>query len=464
MEIEFISISNIFVNPNNPRHNPTLDDITAINVLINEDVSDMLNLAKSINSEGFFPQKVVSLIEKNQKLVAIDGNRRIAAIKCLLEPEYIQNQKYKEKFKQIQLDKVNPDMRIPCVKYDNVLKAVPFILTEHTEGGQTKKWTRIQQCYFMLDYGTRAEVPECFLLYYDNFSREYNSKIENFSTIERFLKKEEVDTLLKLDKDILLKVLQRFVEDTNNSGEYTSRNLNTAAQQKEYFDRVLLLYLQKSTTEIEDNKDSQVNIENQEKKDLSATSTTGAADISNITLTSGNPQSFQTPTANVKATTVRHAFTKLTWSGLDKNNPMTRSIIEISKEIKALAKKYNDFPIATTVLIRSLLEIALKYWLTKKYPAIYNKIVKNSRGLTKDPQLSDIIAEINNQINNKNTIFDLHIDDGFKTYFSKNDKTMKDRMDILIHRPWDLGTNSQLYKLYEDDFIYTCINFILNNK
>ena len=41
---------------------------------------------------------------------------------------------------------------------------------------------------------------------------------------------------------------------------------------------------------------------------------------------------------------------------------------------------------------------------------------------------------------------------------------MKDRMDILIHRPWDLGTNSQLYKLYEDDFIYTCINFILNNK
>lgn len=36
MKIINESIDNIFVNPENPRHNPTLDDITALNELIKD--------------------------------------------------------------------------------------------------------------------------------------------------------------------------------------------------------------------------------------------------------------------------------------------------------------------------------------------------------------------------------------------------------------------------------------------
>lgn len=446
MDIKFIPINNIYVNPENPRHNPTLDEITAINVLINENTDDMYELINSINQEGFFPQKIISLIKKNEKLVAIDGNRRIAAIKSVLNPNIIGDKKFKHRVEQIVTNKITDDMIIPCVEYDSIIDAFPFILSEHTDGGQARKWSRIQQCYFLLTYGSRADVPEIFLLYADNFPREFNSTIENFSTIERVIGREEIKKLNELDKGVLINVLVQFVQDTNidpftKRSLYTSRNLNTASQQEEYFRSVIAKHsLQKLPL-------TQSQTGNNGKKNLS-TDNNQVPNLSNH---------------NVVAKPISHAFKTLKWTGLDSNCPMTKSIIDVAREVKALAKSYDDYPIATTIIIRTLLELSLKYWLYTRHPKKYNILVNTAKG-AKDPQLSEIIKKIKEQILNHNSIFDLHIDDSFISYFSESDKTMKERMDILVHRPWDLGTNANLYKIYEEDFIYTLINYILNTK
>lgn len=444
MKIVNLSINDIFVNPENPRHNPTIDDITAINVLINENADDMFELINSINQEGFFPQKIVSLINKNGKLVAIDGNRRIAAIKSVLNPNIINNKKFKRRVEQIVLDKISDDMTIPCVEYNNIMDAFPFILSEHTDGGQARKWSRIQQCYFILTYGTRADVPEIFLLYSDNFPREYNTTIDNFSTIERVIGQKELKRLKELDKGVLINVLIQFVQDTNidpvtKKSLYTSRNLNTTAQQEEYFNIVIDKYSSTvSTKPNTGNTKNSLPVQN------------------NVIPFSKNHNTVAKP--------VSHAFKLLKWTGLDVNCPMTKSIISVAKEVKALAKSYDNYPIATTIIIRTLLELSLKYWLFTRHLNRYNYLVNNARGKAKDPQLSDIIDEIRKQIQNHNCIFDLHIDESFVLYFTESDITMKERMDILVHRPWDLGTNANLYKFYEEDFIYTLINYILNTK
>ena len=132
MKIINESIDNIFVNPENPRHNPTLDDITALNELIKDGQEDMIELINSINEFGFFPQKVVSLIEKNNKKIElldyqdgeeagiksesfiIDGNRRIAAIKCALNPENIIDKRFRGRVERIKLNKIAAHMEIPC--------------------------------------------------------------------------------------------------------------------------------------------------------------------------------------------------------------------------------------------------------------------------------------------------------------------------------------------------------------
>ena len=68
-------ITELMVNPYNPRHNPVLDEITAINLLIEESPTDFFELINSINDQGFFPQKIVSLIKKDGQLVVIDGGK-----------------------------------------------------------------------------------------------------------------------------------------------------------------------------------------------------------------------------------------------------------------------------------------------------------------------------------------------------------------------------------------------------
>lgn len=91
-----------------------IDDITALNELIKDGQEDMIELINSINEFGFFPQKVVSLIEKNNKKIAIDGNRRIAAIKCALNPENIIDKRFRGRVERIKLNKIAAHMEIPC--------------------------------------------------------------------------------------------------------------------------------------------------------------------------------------------------------------------------------------------------------------------------------------------------------------------------------------------------------------
>ncbi len=362
-------------------------------------------------------------------------------------------------------------MEIPCVFYDNIQEVLPFILAEHTEGGQTKKWSRIQQCYFMLKYGSRDDVPEIFLLYYDNFTREYNSSIDNFSTIERIAKKKNVDRLKKLDNEILKKILMQFVVDTNKHGGQTSRTLNKPEEGDKYFDDIFSRFVVLPTALAHPKSQAQPSIQQTQLNLNNPQNLTNIATTNNVPITQAGttilPKTSNTSIANgfnVRPLPTSHAFKSLKWTGLDTNCPMTKSIIAVAKEVKALAKSYDNYPIATTIIIRTLLELSLKYWLFTRHTNKYNYLVNNARGKAKDPQLSDMIDEIRKQIQNHNTIFDIHIDGSFVLYFTENDVTMKDKMDVLVHRPWDLGTNANLYKFYEEDFIYTLINYILNTK
>lgn len=471
MKIINESIDNIFVNPENPRHNPTLDDITALNELIKDGQEDMIELINSINEFGFFPQKVVSLIEKNNKKIAIDGNRRIAAIKCALNPENIIDKRFRGRVERIKLNKIAAHMEIPCVLYDNIQEVLPFILAEHTEGGQTKKWSRIQQCYFMLKYGSREDVPEIFLLYYDNFTREYNSSIENLSTIERIAKKKNIERLKKLDVEILKNILMQFVVDTNKHGGKTSRTFNKKEEGDAYFEDIISRFVVLPSKLIQSTTQSQPPTQRTQFNLNQPQNLVNPAASNKNTITQADTTILQKPSYtsiangyNVRPLPTSHAFKSLKWTGLDTDCPMTKSIIDVAKEVKALAKSFDNFPIATTIIIRTLLDLSLKYWLSTRHSNRYNYLVNNARGKAKDPQLSDIIDEIRKQIQNHNVIFDIHIDGSFVLYFAENDVTMKDKMDVLVHRPWDLGTHANLYKFYEEDFIYTLINYILNTK
>lgn len=430
MAIIYKKIDDVFVNPENPRHNPVIDDISAINELIELDSESMFELVKSINDYGFFEQKAISLITKNNKLVAIDGNRRIASIKCALDPDIIINKKFKKNILQMSLNHIYKDMKIPCIYYDDVKEAIPYVFAEHADGNQTKKWKIIHQYRFMMTYGLENEVPEIFKLYLENFSFEELSSIDYFSTIERVMTNERTNQISKLfDKKIIKLILIKLIKDSNKKGSQTSRSLNTSEQQSKYFEELCREFSNNPSTDEFINKEIQI-----EKK------------IGSL--------------RNKSCNTL--AFSKLKYTKLDTNHEMTPAIIDISKEVRNLCKKHFDtFPIATTILIRTLFEISLKYWMNKTLPGVYNTIINAKSG--KDPELSKLINEIKNQIMSKNSVFNIQLDQDFLSYFDDKDLGLKERMDKLVHAPWRLGTNSELYKIYEDNLVYKVVDFILNN-
>lgn len=432
----------LMVNPYNPRHNPVLDEITAINLLIEESPADFFELINSINDQGFFQQKIVSLIKKDDQLVIIDGNRRISAIKCFLNPNIISNKNLRDKVQKIKSNKISEDMEIPCIVYDNIKEVAPYIFSEHTEGGSTKKWTQVNQYQFIIQYGNEKDVPEIFMLYYNNLDKKDLLKIENFSTIERVVRVDELRILKNLQKEKLILVLKRFVNDTNKGGGYTSRNLNTSEQCSEYFNNVIN---EICTTSIPLN---QIKKENESKTIVNVVNSETKRSVKNNVK------------RNVVQTTAKEAFKSLKYTGINNKNKMANSVIAIIKEVKGLYKDYDKFPLATTILIRTLFELSLKYWLSEKIPKSYENLCNESK--QKDPQLSKII-EFVKKYTTGNILFNIDIDALFKQYFSTSEKTLKDRMDILVHRPWDIGLNGYQFKLYEEDAIYKIIEFIVNN-
>lgn len=88
---EYIDTSKLSFDFNNPRLvefeeiNEKTDDKTIIRILW--EAMDVKELVLSIAKNGFFPNDPLICAEEKGKLVVIEGNRRLAAVRILLEPD-----------------------------------------------------------------------------------------------------------------------------------------------------------------------------------------------------------------------------------------------------------------------------------------------------------------------------------------------------------------------------------------
>lgn len=103
-DLLIISINDIMINPENPRHNevqlsiPEMGEELVMKQLIRdkETANKMFDLIRSIYDSGFIPTFAVILEyrENIKKYIPWDGNRRITALKILKNPSIMQNLKY----------------------------------------------------------------------------------------------------------------------------------------------------------------------------------------------------------------------------------------------------------------------------------------------------------------------------------------------------------------------------------
>src|SRR5690349_10621482 len=85
-------------NPRLPQSGGALGQRQIIDELVTHDA--VYELAKDITTLGFFPTEVLLGLRDGDQIVVVEGNRRLAALKLLINPE-LAPQAYLEKFRRL---------------------------------------------------------------------------------------------------------------------------------------------------------------------------------------------------------------------------------------------------------------------------------------------------------------------------------------------------------------------------
>lgn len=221
----------------NPRLDPSLE-YSHFNDFINEiiisesDRKNFINLAESIVYKGFIPADpiVVWQNDENRKYYVAEGNRRVAVLKLLLNPNK-SPKSIKSSFiklsKQVNRSSIT---KIPVAIAPTFKDAIWYITERHTPSSQQKKWEReshlrwINNLYEMFNNDiehiqeytnlsqTSLNEALCIIKIKDRVKdmQDYltpqefidaNSKSFPISTLERFLKKDFVKEKLGISFD-----------------------------------------------------------------------------------------------------------------------------------------------------------------------------------------------------------------------------------------------------------------------
>ena len=223
------------------------------------------NLAKHMCMFQLFDELLVTdaLAEKGLFVVK-EGNRRLAAMKCLYDPDCIKNNTYRRKFQELRKKCnliITPETFIPC-KYSNNYDLInKYLEVRHGGAGEgvgTIAWKAINKAAHkyrqgIQDNDTRAfaalqyaEKDGCF-----DFSP---ADTKWLSTLARFLTKGRMDKLgvedpfttpPKIRKGVSEDIVRKricLVVSTIASGEKDSRSLHKKEMMDKWLEEILLMF------------------------------------------------------------------------------------------------------------------------------------------------------------------------------------------------------------------------------
>lgn len=146
-EIRFITVSNLTFDPENPRLPSRVDgrDEDAVIQWMLEDAT-LIELMLSIGEHGYFPGEPVLVTRpRDESYVVVEGNRRLAAIKLLLNPELAKTRK-KAVLESASAASHKPD-ELPVVVYDVRDEILDYLGYRHITG--IKQWSPLAKARYL---------------------------------------------------------------------------------------------------------------------------------------------------------------------------------------------------------------------------------------------------------------------------------------------------------------------------
>ena len=152
-----VAVSELAFDIKNPRLveydlNSNSDDSEVIKVLW--DAMDVRELVLSIEASGFFPHEPIIVTNENGKHIVIEGNRRLAAVKLLLNPELAQEL-------NLNVPAIGDDAKqglweLPVV-FDTREEAWRYLGFKHVNG--PAKWSSYAKSQYIADVHRNYGVP-----------------------------------------------------------------------------------------------------------------------------------------------------------------------------------------------------------------------------------------------------------------------------------------------------------------
>ena len=396
------AVNSLTLDPKNPRIPPSnkpLDQRALIAELINHD--KVYELAQNIAQNGYYPVEALICIKQDHKMVVIEGNRRLAALKLLIAPEAAPDSQIPKFF--VSLSNRVDKTRIRKVKVliaPNREATAPILMSRHTNP-QVERWDTIMQASFYLsllqngisvdDLSAQYSIPRLDVLELLRLHKMYeiacrlelpdevaqvvrNPREFKATTLKRFyerpvsqrflgitLSNQTADVVGMVDEDEFKKGYKRVVTDIA-TGKVDSRDIGTTEQVAKYIEKIPA----------------------SERPDLTKKGT-----FSSTTLLQEQQEQAATPVSRGSMVGKKPKKKPL---GLIPNNVScdvnNQRINDTFNELRTLP--VYKYPNATAVLFRSLLEMALSHYLDVSgdlYTIIEEEkqeIAKKGRTLKKD--------------------------------------------------------------------------------
>ena len=165
--IEYLGANQLFFDYLNPRmieygFNATSTEEELINTFWSEMATE--ELVMSILAHGFFQHEPLYVVQEGGRKVVVEGNRRLAAIRSILNPDIVENNKmgkYRSKISHDLLEELNS--HIPVLQLKSREDAWRYIGFKHVNGAA--KWGAYAKAHYIAtvkdSYGkSLAEIAE----------------------------------------------------------------------------------------------------------------------------------------------------------------------------------------------------------------------------------------------------------------------------------------------------------------
>lgn len=165
MEFKDIPVGQLLLDVENPRHERVATQREAIQAVIAEQGSKLLVLARHIADTGLNPMDRALVIKTGRNFTVLEGNRRLTAIRILLEPDLADGTELEAAVKKLAAGAKVPD-DVACAVMESREAARPWLVLRHTgerDGAGVVPWNALASGRFDTKPGSQTAKAISFL-------------------------------------------------------------------------------------------------------------------------------------------------------------------------------------------------------------------------------------------------------------------------------------------------------------